>query len=372
MLHVDVPSRSEIEHLFAARSSPSVSIYLATTPVTPDAEADRIELKNLAAAAIDQLRKAELNSRLIVPIEEALGDLVEDDEFWRFQANSLAVLSTPERTMTYRLATKLGSMVEVSDRFHLKPLLRAITMKQSAFVLALGQNSVRLVEVSPDLPAFPVKVEGMPTSAANAVGRSSLVKRGPLGKMQGVEAQNVWLRQYCRQIDAALRDLLGGREIPLILAATEPLATIYRSVNTYPGLTPETLPGNPESTSDHDLAQSSRGILDSQHARELAAVHELFRVRTKERRTSTDLVQVARAATHGVVDTLLVDIDAVVHGTIDDEGKVTLASAPGPSTYGVIDQIAGRALATGARVMGVRNGDIPDGKNLAAIFRYAY
>ena len=34
----------------------------------------------------------------------------------------------------------------------------------------------------------------------------------------------VRLAQYARKVDQALRDLLGGRETPLILAAAEPLS----------------------------------------------------------------------------------------------------------------------------------------------------
>jgi len=42
----------------------------------------------------------------------ALADLVQDvidDEFWQFQANSLAVLATPDRIQTFRLANRLSS-----------------------------------------------------------------------------------------------------------------------------------------------------------------------------------------------------------------------------------------------------------------------
>ena len=73
---------------------------------------------------------------MIAAIQEPILDLIDDDEFWRFQANSLAVLSTPERVLTFRLANRLTAQVEVSDRFHLKPLLRALTFPHTAFVLA--------------------------------------------------------------------------------------------------------------------------------------------------------------------------------------------------------------------------------------------
>jgi len=42
----------------------------------------------------------------------ALADLVQDvidDEFLQFQANSLAVLATPDRIQTFRLANRLSS-----------------------------------------------------------------------------------------------------------------------------------------------------------------------------------------------------------------------------------------------------------------------
>ncbi len=46
-LHTDIPTRSELGRLLARRDPACVSIYLPTTPLTQDAQADRIELKNL-------------------------------------------------------------------------------------------------------------------------------------------------------------------------------------------------------------------------------------------------------------------------------------------------------------------------------------
>ena len=370
MLYVDIPHRSEIEQLIAYRGPACMSLYLPTTPVAQDAQADRMALKNLAKVGLDQLRAAEVDKRDLLPIEEEIDDLVEDDEFWRFQARSLAVFVTPEHIVTFRLPNALTAMVEVSDRFHLKPLLRSVTWPQAAYVLALSQNAVRLVEVSGDLPAATVKVEGMPTDAASAVGKASILGRSPSGRIHGSEGQKVRLRQYARQVDQALRGLIQGRETPLILAVNEPLDGIYRSVNTYPHLAAQGIRGNSDMLTDAELAATAREILDGLHRTELEALHALFEARSKAGRATNDIAQAARAATFGAIDTLLVDIDGVIPGTVGDDGSITLKDGPCAQSYGVVDEIAGRAFTSGAWVLGVRRADIPGGASLAAILRY--
>ena len=372
MLHVDIPSRSDIERLITVRAPACVSIYLRTSPVTQDAQKDRIQLKNLARTGLDQLRAGDSNKRAVAAIEEAIDDLVDDDDFWRFQANSLAVFATPDTTRTFRLPNRFEPLVEVSDRFHIKPLLRCITVPQTAFVLALAQGSVRLVEVSSDMPAFTVKVDGMPQDVASAVGKASILDRSPSGRIQGSEGQKIRMRQYARQVDNALRDLLGGRETPLILAATAPLDSIFRSVNTYPHLVEEGIGGNPEAHSDGELGQASRRILDGLFRAEIEKLRGLFETRAAQGRTTTDIAHAARAATFGVVAVLLVDIDEVVPGEIDDEGRVKFSDAVSAKCYGIVDEIAARALLSGARVLGVRRADIPSGGSLAAILRYPF
>src|SRR5882757_4876708 len=162
MLHVDIPSQADIKSLAAERDDICVSIYLPTTPVTQETKGDRIELKNLAKEAARQLEAASADKRRVAAIMEHLDDLVDDDEFWRFQARSLAVFATPDNVRTFRVPNALEPIVEVSDRFHLKPLLRTVTFPNACFVLALAEGAVRLVQVSADLPAALVKVDGMP------------------------------------------------------------------------------------------------------------------------------------------------------------------------------------------------------------------
>jgi hypothetical protein len=74
---------------------------------------------------------------------------------------------------------------------------------------------------------------------------------------------------------------------------------IYRSVNSYPHLATMTIPGNPEATSNEELAASARRVLDEMNANQLEEIRELWALRTGQERTLTDVVDVARAATQG-------------------------------------------------------------------------
>ncbi len=372
MLYVDIPTLPEFKALTLTRNEICVSLYLRTTPLTQEAEGDRIELKNLAKQALDQLRAGDADKASLSAIEEQIEDIVEDDEFWRFQARSLAVLATPDAVQTFRLPNLLQPTVEVSDRFHLTPLLRAITFPHSAYILALAQGSVRLVEVFADLPATEIKVPDMPKDAASAVGRSSVRDRSPSRRIHGSEGQKVLLRSYSRQVDQALRGLLAGREEPLILATLPPLDGIYRSVNSYPHLLADIIDDSPENLSDAELAAKARPILDAHYQTEIASFQEKFGQGRANGVATSDLASIARAATFGAVEALLVDIDASIPGQLDEsDGKLTMAAQAGASSYDIVDEISGRALVSGARVLGVRKADLPDTNSpVAAILRY--
>ena len=371
ILPTDIPTRTQLELLLAAREPSSVSIFLPTRPASRG-DAERIELKNLAAEAAAQLRAAGAARADVDAIEEELADLVDDDEFWRYQARSLAVFVTPTTTWTFRLANNLAAAIEVSDRFHLKPLLRAFTFPHTAFVLALSQNGVRLLEVAPELEPAEIRIPELPKDVASAVGKSSIRDRAPSGRLQGSEGQKTRMRQYARQIDQALRPLLNGLDLPLVLAAAEPMDAIYRSVNTYPHLLPTSLPGNPDASSDAALTESARRVLDDLYAAQLRTIQESYAHRASERRASADIADVARAATYGLVDTVLVDIDEVVPGLVDEEsGAVTIDDTDDAVNYGVIDEIARRVWLNGGKVLAVRRDDIPGSGSVAAILRYA-
>lgn len=371
MLYVDTPTALELRSLQSLRADACVSMYLPTTPLPAESEASRIELRDMVRTAVNQLGEARFDKRRLALLTDELDDLLTDDEFWRFQARSLAIFATPDSIRTFRLANHLPKVVEVANRFYLKPLLRSVTFPHDAFVLALSENDVRLIEVFSDLPPQRIRVSGLPKDAASAIGVSSINNRMSMRRVMGGEGQKVRLTQYSRMVDAALRPVFAGRETPLILAAKEPIASIFRSISSYPNLAPETISETDDRSSEGEIASAARPILDAIHERSLDDAKKLFEQRMGQNRATTDIAEAARAATFGAIEMLLVDFDQIIHGTVDEQtGAVTLATE-GPATYGVVDEIASRATAAGARILATRAGDIPGGGALAATLRYS-
>lgn len=369
-MHTDIPTRADLEQLLSVRDAACVSIYVPTAP-EERGERDRLEFKRLGGAALEQLTAASAQRDTIAGLREVLDDLADDDDFWVRQAHSLAVFATPSGARTFQVPNRLSPAVEVADRFHVKPLLRSATFPQAAFVLALSQNGARLVEVSADAPPAEVRVPGMPSDAASAVGKASIADRSPVRRLQGSEGRKVRLRQYARRVEEALRPILRGLDLPLILAASEPLAPIFRSVTAYPHLAGAVIAGNPDTLADGELAEASRHVLDELYADELAELRARYQERVPQGRASDDLAAIARAATFGAVDTAFVDIDATVSGFVDDaDGALTLDDADDAANYGVVDEIARRVLLSRGRVLAVRGEDVPGGGPAAAILRY--
>ena len=393
MLHIDIPSLEEFKVLAQVKGETCVSLYLPTSPLGSSAKANRTAFKDLAKEALSQLKEAGIGKAEITAFAEQFDRLagadpdVQDqdkvrkqqhakpdpvDSFWHYQANGLAVLATSGATRTLRLPNSPKPLAEVADRFHLTPLIRAMTSPHDVYVLALAKESVRLVHAFANFPPERLQVPGLPANAEEATRRPSVHVRAPRGKLQNLEGEKVLLQQYVRKVEHAVHGVLAGRNTPLVLAAAEPLASMFRSVNTYPGLADEMIEGNPDQTTDAELEDAAIPILDRLYSRDLAAVIARYD-ELKPRLATTDVSYAAHAATAGAIDQLLVDLDAVVPGLVSDlDGSVTYAASDDAETYSVVDEVARRALYSGARVMGARKDELPDRASLTAILRYAF
>jgi len=393
MLHIDIPTLAEFKALAQIKGETCVSLYLPTSPLVDNIRANRIAFRDLAREALAQLREAGADKRKIAVFEERFDHLaglehdVQDedkirklqrakpdpfDTFWHYQANGLAVLSTSGLMRMFRLPDAPKPLAEVADRLHLTPLIRAMTSPHDIFVLALAEESVRLIHAFANFPPVRLQIPDLPRNAEEATRRPSFHVRAPRRRLQNLEGEKVLLHKYVRKVEQAVHGVLAGLSTPLVLAAEEPLASMFRSLNTYPRLADEMIEGNPDLTTDAELEDAAIPILDRLYSRELKAVITRYD-ELKPRRATTDVSYAAHAATAGAIDQLLVDLDAVVPGLVSDiDGSVIYSASDDAETYSVVDEVARRALYTGARVLGAKREELPDRAPLAAILRYDF
>jgi hypothetical protein len=368
----DVPTQDEIMRLAGVREPGCVSIYVQSVPGPEAWEMARTEVQARLRTAIDALEAAGTDAAAIHSLRTAIVGLLSNRVDWHRETRTLAIFANGTGLSIFHLADKLHNLTAVSDRFAITPLLRATTFAHSAFVLALSQNAVRLIDISPTHAAGEISVPDLPHDLKSTVALDLTNDRDTLAHLRTSEDPKERMLEFSRAIDHALRPLLAHSDRPLILAATEPLVSIYPSASSYPGLVHAVIAGNPEEQSAGELATKATSILDDAHAAELAVQTTRFHESTSRDLSDDTLNGVSVAATMKEIDTLFVDIDRRMPGSIDEStGVITLNEPDDESGYDVIDEIVRRALLSDAKIFAVRGAEVPGSSPVAAILRFA-
>jgi hypothetical protein len=384
------PTIDELDGLTRTRDGHHVSLYLPTHRKGAEIRQDPIRLRNLVRDVRRWLddrgaRPAEVES-LVEPLES----LVDDDSFWRHRDEGLALFSAPGFFRRYDLAEPCRELAVVSHRFHVKPLVPLFAGDGRFYVLALGLGQVRAFEATRE-GLREIEVEGMPrsleevtafedheqhlqfhtkTSGSVVGGRRPAVFHGHGGGEDDAHSRELL---FCQRVDAALRRRIGGTSAPLVVAALEQLASIYREASHLPNLVPEIVAGNPQDSSEESLHRRAWDVVRPAFDRPRVAAVETYRrlATTGDGRTAADIEHIVPAAWHGRVDTLFVTRDEPTWGSFDPEsGEVVLHDEPGASSEDLLDLASVHTLAKGGTVYPVAASDVPADAPAAAILRF--
>jgi hypothetical protein len=371
MIYTDIPSPREFERLTEIRAEQCVSIYLPTHAVTSEAAEDRIAYKNLVKESATQMRDGEVDKRTAAAIVEELESLSDDDDLWQHLSDTLAVFATPDSLRTFRLHVPLHQQAQVSDRFHLKPLLAAMSASSGYYILALALGSVKLIEVTAN-KALVVKVANLPKDISHAVKRNLPKDPAPAGRIQGGEGDKVLLRQYCRIIDRAIRPVINRRGQPLVLACVDHVGHVFEGISAYPHIGGEFISGNPEHMSPDQLRAAADPIVAQLMSAPVQEANERFLQLQGTGKASADIEVLGPAAISGLIDTLIVQLGAPVYGTMDSAtGTIKAADGPSADSYDVLDKIASMTIKFGGTVFAVEQDDMPVDTPAAGVLRYA-
>lgn len=176
------------------------------------------------------------------------------------------------------------------------------------------------------------------------------------------EDPKVRLREYARAVDHAVEPVLRRHGAVLVIAAAEPLASIYRSTNSHGLVATSALVGNHDGDRIDELADLAAPIIERHRREVLEARLARFAEMPARGLVLVELDQVADAAREGVIDTLFVDMDRRIPVAAEAFGNIT--------TIDRVDELVRDALSSDATIVPVRPGDLPTPDPVAAVLRY--
>jgi hypothetical protein len=394
-----VLTRDDLKELVTHPHGPSVSIFMPTHRAGREMQQDSIRLSNLLHQAEEQLTAQGMRAAEAREMLDPARDLVEDATFWRHQSEGLAIFRSPAVFRVYRFPIPLDEYLSVSTRLHVKPLMPLLIGDERFFVLALSQNSIRLLEGSRftlaevDLPGAPESVtetEGYghpetdlqvqalsPPSSGTPQSPKSELHRGKgstaivHGHGSSRDADTRDLERYFRRVDKSLMKALQDERAPLILAGVDYLRPIYKEITKYPQIMEQGVSGNAERLKHEELhAQAWRIVQDHLlKAQELVAAQ--YREGLAKGRGSHALAEILPAAYQGRIAALFVPIGVRHWGRfIPEAAALEEHDHEQPGDDELLDLVSMQTFLNGGVVYAVKSEEVPDGRLIAATFRY--
>lgn len=391
---MDYFGREKLKELLQVPDGTATSIYLPTSRVGSEAQGDRLRFR-AALDRADELTAAEEDDDAPSEELEELRPLVRDQEFWRYQADGLAVFVAPGFRRIYRVPTELPELVVVGPSFHTRPLIDLLQAPDRYWVLGLDQQAVRLWEGTAD-GLTPMNLADLPANFRDALGfeferdyeivhrRKAGPNRGEPGRGGhqptfhghgvGHDDSEPELRKFFKQVDRGLGDLLSDEIGPLVLAAVQEYHPLYRRVSSLENLAPEGIEASVTDWSAERIHEAAWPIAKEAALQEVGRALELWERAYGGGKGEQDLANLGRLAVAGRVRLLLTERDRRMWGTLDREtGEMELLQEggedPGNQAVELLDELAELVILRGGKALVLSSERMPTTTGAAAVLR---
>lgn len=338
-----------------------VSVYMPLTETDPKKK--RRNFKNLMSVAEKKLRKLEVDpvqiSKTLAPIEMIL----ENPGFWKNQTEGIAAFFTPESFVWHSLQYEFDELVVVTDRFHLKPLLRDTSENGRFYILALSENRIRFFEAS-ELGITELYVKGMPRNlacffTAKTRGDSKEAERERKKRMHDLFTR----------VDKAVNARMKNEVAPIAIAADKQMHSGYLKANTYPNIVKAGI-GTAAKLTPKKLLQKALPVVKPVFRQKRQKALKDFRAKVGEGKASNNFSKVFSAAKDGRIETLFVPVGKQTWGTFDkrsDDLKIHKRAKPGDKDLLCVASF--KTLEEGGEVFVVLPEQMPEDSMIAAVLR---
>lgn len=380
-------TRDDLKDLMNEQDQICISMYLPTFRAGVETQQGKTRLRNLLRAVEIELANKGMRSSEFKHFLKPVKELVSDKEFWQHQRDGLAIFLSSQVFYHFSLPIKFNEFMLVGQRFHLKPLLPLLSGDGLFYLLALSQNDVRFFRCT-RASVQELEVSDIPHSLTEALKyddperqlqyhsntlegtntRAAVIFHGQGSNPQ--DSKDNILR-FFRLVERGLHDILREEKAPLVLAGVEFLFSIYQEANTYPYLTGHGIPGNPEELSAEDLQTRAWPVVEHYFHKAEQEALTYYGPYTGTGRTTHNLSEAAPAAYNGQLEMLFLDDGAIQWGRFDEEtNQVQMHQDKQPGDQDLYDFTAIQTIMNGGSVYILDTEKIPDGREIAALFRY--
>lgn len=371
-----------------AAPGPCLSVYipLSSLPVNQSSKANALEWKEMLRSLEPKIEQYGSEGRKLL---EGISDF---NAIWPNQephGRSIGVLRSPDVFLVTWVEQLIRRRAVMGPRFYIRPLLPDVTRDRAFYLLALSKKNVRMLRCTSrtaDEIAFPPGVvtnqdEYMNTAKPDHV-RDNRATPGPsagsssgivfgFGSVNDTEARDEYVAQFFRQIDRGINEILRGKTEPLVLCGVESELPIYRSINSYPHLAEESVPGAPNSLKSGEM-----------HARALEAMARCYEHEVDEALSeynhkvgsgaSNRIKEVVKAAHDGRVLKLVVSDSLETTGAFNEATYTVKGRETGTAEdEDLVNDAVVQTILHAGQVLVARNGKMPNGTPVAAIFRFS-
>lgn len=307
---------------------------------------------------------------------------LDDPKFWEHPADGLAVFTTGDQSSAYHLQLGFDEAVYVEDHYVVGPMIHAFMSR--FLVLALSENAVQLhlatanglSPVAVNLPAGMQKDLDYdePEAQIHAIsgGRFRDRTEGSVFHGQGASTKHkdAGTHTYCHDLCAALAPVLAREGLPLLVAATDRLAAVFREVCSDPRLTPTHVSGCPDHWSREELNAKARCVFGAWRRKRDAEDANRLMEKVGKGRAASQPETVLRAASEGRVHELFVTQGAELRGAFQQNTGETHLAPRGSDGDDLLEYAIQETLRHGGEVRSVQEGVLTNGP-IAASLRFA-
>ncbi len=372
------------EDMIFKEDGPLISLYQSTHRSFPDNKQDPIVFKNLLRVVENSL-KQKTSFELMDVILKPFYELKDDKAFWNNTSEGIAVLASLNKCIVYNLHNPVKELAVVANSFHIKPLLQAFQSLENYQILGLSRENFSLyqgnrngfheIKIDPDTPRTMQDVLGDQLSDSYLSHGSYAGTGGSTmyhGHGDAKEEIDKDTDKYFRYVDAfVFENYTKPSKLPLILVSLQEYHSEFRKLSNNPYLLHEGISKSIESIERDEMQEKVRVIIEAINMEKTQKLVASYAKAEAESMGSSDLGHVAKAAYESRVETMLIEEDKMVPGTIDAKtGKIKLGDMDDPENDDILDDLAEWVLLGGGAVFVLPKNKMPSTTGIAVSYRY--